>query len=436
MVKGNVTSAVGSAAETLVFSLFVELAIIIIACRIFAFVAHRYLGQTKVVGEIMAGIMLGPSVLGLIVPDAPAMLFSKPAAPVLVGLSQFGLLLLMFQIGMEFDFTKHSKGKGAGIALISLLGIVLPFVGGVGFAIWFSSATAMPTLQFAPFAVFMGVAMSITAIPILGRIFIELGLADTRIATVTISAAAIDDVVGWVLLGVATALATSGINPSRLAFTLAALVLYALVIVKIAGPVFSRVLDRWASSTLSYEHTAIVVAALLLSALVTSALGVFAIFGAFILGFSLHKNKAFKASWGTKTASLTYAVFLPVFFAYTGTKTDIGSISGSFNIVSLIAILIIAFFGKFVGGYLGARMGGESHVDAITIGFCMNTRALMELIVLNVGYDLGVLPRSVFTMLVIMALVSTVIASPVIRMLMIKRKMRDASGEAALPRPV
>jgi Kef-type K+ transport system membrane component KefB len=263
--------------------------------------------------------------------------------------------------------------------------------------------------------------MSITAIPILGRIFLELGLSHTRTAALTIGAAAIDYVIGWLLLGVVSTIVTAQFALGPFALRVLLLGLYLVAVFLIARRPLKRAIaarmDR-AGGQLDGGTIGLLLIVLFLSALITSHLGVFAIIGAFALGVSLHEDRRFVAEWRARIGSLVNALFLPLFFAYTGLRTDIGTLHGSGAYLECALICAIAFLGKFAGAYLSARFTGEDHRTATAIGVCMNTRALMELIAINVGYDLGVLPRRTFTMLVIMALISTYMATPLIRRLM------------------
>ena len=274
--------------------------------------------------------------------------------------------------------------------------------------------------------------MSITAIPILGRIFLELGLSHTRTATLTIGAAAIDDICGWLLLGVVAAIVTSGFEAVPFVLRVAALLAYGAFVLVILRPVIDRMLSRQLARRghITGRGISYMLILLLCSAAITSNLGVFAIFGGFLIGLALHENRQFTKEWNKRVGGFVGSFFLPMFFAYTGLRTDIGSL-GSFDLwLQCAAVILIAFVGKFGGAYIAARMVGESRRSAMTIGICMNTRALMELIALNIGYDLGILSPEMFTMLVIMAIFSTFIATPAIRWLMIGPGQRPPAAAA------
>jgi len=428
--KDFTTSAVASSAETITAHFFVELVAILMVSRLVSWVAQRRLGQTKSVGEILAGVVLGPSVFGLFFPDAFSSFFNHDVSIAFIAISQIGLLLLMFHMGLEFDISTEFKQNKKAVFSISILGIALPFTLGVIAAGWFWSRIDGIRPDFLSFSLFMGVAMSITAIPILGRIFMELGLEKTRISAITIGAATIDDMLGWILLGLITALATSNLNAPDFTIKIVLLVIYTFLMIKLVGPVAQKGIDRYIQSRggLDVSLLSMIVIASIISAIITSKLGVFTIAGGIIIGISLQKSKYLIDEWRKKVSPLVYTIFLPIFFTYTGLRTDIGSIQTMTDLWSLLLLCFIAFSGKFFGGYIAARLVGENKRDALIIGVCMNTRALMELIVINVAYDLGILPKEIFTMLVLMALASTFITTPVIRWLLTDRQKNGRTG--------
>lgn len=415
-----IATAVGAKSEEIVMHLLLQIVVVIVVSRLVASFAKKYLGQTEVAGEILAGLLLGPSLFGAIAPDLMKELFHPSTSTIFVGLAQLGLVLLMFQIGLEFEFRAKVANARRTIVAVSLTGVVVPFVLGYSVAPWFWSHFAEPRPSELGFRLFFAIAMSITAIPILGRIFMELGLSHTRTAALTIGSAAIDDVIGWLLLGVVAAIVTSGFSIGPFALRLGALAIYLVVMVFGVRKLLTRVITvRMASAgKLDHVSVAMVLVALLLSALTTSKIGVFAIIGGFVLGVVLHEQRAFVAEWRDRVGSLVNVLFLPLFFTYTGLRTDIGTLSGGQQLIDCALVCAIAFVAKFGGAYIAARFTGESHRSALAVGVCMNTRALMELIALNIGYDLGVLPKPMFTMLVIMAIVSTYMATPLVRLLM------------------
>ncbi len=431
-------SAVGARAEEIVLRLLYQILVILAATRIVTWIARR-LGQTDVSGEILAGILLGPSLLGVIAskfdPEFMSRLFHPSTSTIFTGLAQVGLILLMFQIGMEFEFRTHLGEDRKPIVAISVTGLVLPFALGYLSAPWFYAHLPEAVKpSFSGFRLFFAVAMSITAIPILGRIFMELGLSHTRTAALTIGAAAIDDVSGWLILGAISLLVQDKPLVSWALPRVIGLAVYLVVVFRVVRPLLKRAVARHLDRHGGLRVPAIAWVLLLLfgSATITSNLGVFAIIGGFVMGAALHDERRFVEAWKLRVAPLVQTFLLPIFFAYTGLRTDIGTIPGGFGLWMLFLVCAVAFASKFGGAYAAARLVGENHRSACTIGVCMNTRALMELIVLNIGLDLGVLTRSMFTMLVIMAIVSTFMATPLIRRLM-RGQERFEGQEAKAP---
>jgi Kef-type K+ transport system membrane component KefB len=428
-------SAVGSGAEEIVLQLLYQLIVILLATRLVTALVRR-VGQTDVSGEILAGVVLGPSLLGAIFPLFMHELFPPSTGAIFTGLAQVGLIFLMFQIGLEFEFEKHLGGSRRSIVLISLVGLAVPFGLGYFSAPWFHARLSEPVPLFG-FQLFFAVAMSITAIPVLGRILMELGLSHTRTAALTIGAAAIDDVSGWTILGAISLLVKGAFSWSWVVPRIAGLLVYlAIVFFVIRKPLHRAVADhlaRYGGMRLTFVPYVVIL--LFVSAAITSNLGVFAIIGGFVVGVALHDDRRFVEEWKRRVSPIVWVFFLPAFFAYTGLRTDIGAIRGWAGVATLLLILAVAFVSKFGGAYVISRLIGEGHRSALTIGVCMNTRGLMELIVLNIGKDLGLLPTDVFSMLVIMALVSTLIATPLVRWLMKGQESRATPlGEPAAAR--
>ncbi|QXD00104.1 cation:proton antiporter [Klebsiella sp. PL-2018] len=414
------STLLGSYAEHITFFILIQIVTILVFSKIVSFLARKLLGQTNVAGEILAGILLGPSFLASLFPGIFNIVFTSDTSIAFIGLSQIGLIFLMFQIGMEFDFSRQLKGKKSAFVLISTAGITFPFIIGFFTADYFWEILPDPKPDLLGFKLFFAVAMSITAIPILGRIFMELNYSGTRIATLIISAAAIDDVLGWLLLGTITALVTSSFNGLVVIQNIFLLFLFSLTVFFIGSRLISPYIERLLKNTQQINSIIVfyIVSGLLVSAIITSYLGVYAIIGGFIFGLSLHKNRNFVHAWNVTIGRFVNVFFLPLFFAYTGLKTNIGLLSEPSDIMLCIVICLLAFVGKFGGTYLASRFVGETHKNSLIIGFSTNTRALMELIVLNVGYDLGLLPQKIFTMLVIMAVVSTFMITPILKALL------------------
>lgn len=427
----EVTSAVGSAAEHLVLTLLYQLVAIYAVTRVVVYASNRWLGQTDAAGEILAGLLLGPSLLGAFFPETMHALFAQSTGPALTCIAQIGLILLMFQIGLEFHFKETLSTSKRTIVAVSAAGIAVPFALGLFTAPWFFDQIEGARPDELSFRLFFAVAMSITAIPILGRIFMELNVSHTRVAALTIGAAAIDDVTGWLILGLIAALITLKFDAAAFGLRIVLLAAYLAIVLVIVRPVLQRWLRRrmLQQGKLGNRTISLILLLLFVSAAITSNLGVFAIIGGFVLGTALHDDRTFVEQWQTRVGGLVNTLLLPIFFAVTGLRTDIGSLTTSEMWIQCLAIIVIAFVGKFGGTYLAARVMGESRRNAVTIGVCMNTRALMELIALNIGYDLGVLPRPIFTMLVIMAIASTFIATPLIRRLLRSERLERQTAQ-------
>ena len=428
-------------AEAALRPLLVQLAVIIMAARLGATVARR-LGQPSVVGEIVAGLLLGPSVFGAVAPDLFAVVFRGPAGQgggleaALTGFSQVGLVLLLFLIGIEFDFS-HIRRQGRPAALISLAGVAVPFGLGLGLAVAMAprleALGAAGSIDPRTFALFLGTALSITAIPILGRILIEMGLQHTALGATVIAAAACDDAVGWTLLATVSAIARGNFEAAAIGRMVAATLVFAaamlFVVRPLALPVLERALvdDGPGHPRLPLGWLSLLLAALLLAALGTSLIGIFAIFGAFLLGAALSGSPRLRDAVAGHLTDFVTVFFLPIFFTFTGLRTNIGALGTPEAWLWGGAVFAAAVLGKWGGCGLAARLAGMPPREAACVGVLMNTRALMELIVVNVGMDLGVIPPAVYCMLVLMAIGTTLMATP-----LATRLLRGTPHEAAL----
>jgi len=416
--------------EEVLLPILLQLALIILCARLFAILFLR-IGQPAVVGEIVAGLVLGPSVLGRLCPEVFQAVFhpAMPGVPALVAdallgwilttVSQLGLVFLLFLIGLEFDFSHlHRHGKSA--LAISLAGVVLPFALGVGLAHLLHPVVAAD-VPFLGFALFFGTSLSITAIPVLGRIMLELGITRTQLGTITIAAAAVDDAGGWILLATIAAVARSAFDPRRILWMVAETLGFALLMIFVARPALRRWVAhvvRPGDGELSINALVVLVALIFVSAIATNLIGIFAVFGAFILGAVLSGEEAFRIAVNRRLRDFVAAFFLPVFFTYTGLRTDVGSL-GSYSLwlwCGLVAVT--AVLSKFGGCGLAALASRYSWRESACIGALMNTRGLMALIVINLGKDLGVVPDSVYCMLILMALATTIVTTPAVLWLM------------------
>ena len=426
-------------AESSLRPLLVQLVVIILAARLGAVVA-RWLRQPAAVGEITAGLLLGPSLFGAVAPEAFQAVFGAGDGrggaagldAALTSFSQIGLVILLFLIGIEFDFS-HIRRQGRLAALISAAGVIMPFGLGAGLA-WAMAPRLEALGATAPidprsFALFLGTAMSITAIPILGRILIEMGLQHTPLGATVIAAAACDDAIGWTLLAGVSAAAVGGFEAAGMIRMVAATAAFAAVAVLIVRPLVLPRLERAvdAAGRLPMGWLSVVLALVLVAAWVTSLIGIFAIFGAFLLGASLSGSVRVRAAVAAHFTDFVTVFFLPIFFTYTGLRTSIGSLAGPEAWGWCAAVFAVAVLGKWGGCGLAARLGGMPAGEAACVGVLMNTRALMELIVVNVGMDLGVIPPAVSCMLVLMAIGTTLMATP-----LATRTLRGSPYEEAL----
>jgi Kef-type K+ transport system membrane component KefB len=399
-----------ASASDLLWHLLLALAAVVILGRLLGTV-FRFVGQPPVIGEVMAGILLGPSLLGGIAPEAYAFILPSSVAPGLGLLSQLGVVLYMFLVGVELD-TDALKGQLRSTVGIALTSIALPFVLGIWLAGTLYSRLSPDGVPFLHFAIFMGVAMSITAFPVLARILADRGMTRTELGRLALSCAAINDVAAWCLL----AFVVGVVNNSEGSAVLTSILTVAFIVFMflVTRPLTARWVRRWEREEPDRRAVAIALVAMLCSALVTEAIGVHAIFGAFLLGAVIPHNSRLAGVLNERIENLVTILLLPAFFAFTGMRTQIGLLSGWNDWLICAAIIGVATAGKFGGALIAARFAGHQWRKAASLGVLMNTRGLMELIVLNVGLDLGVISPELFTMLVLMALVTTIATTPIL----------------------
>jgi Kef-type K+ transport system membrane component KefB len=380
----------------------------------------RALGQPGVVGEIVAGLVLGPSLFGHFFPAAAIFVFgATPSMPITI-ISQIGLVLLMFQIGTDFEFGHLSRPRNRnGTIGIAAASVAVPFA--LGFAIGEMSAPYLaPHIDSLTYSLFFGVGLAITAVPILGRILREFDLTRTEIGVVAISAAALNDVIGWVMLAGISAYASARFSAGGIGVQVGGIVLLLLLAWYVLRPLVKRLLAAMpiVNGELPPNLMTLVVCLAFAAGICTYELGIFAIFGGFLAGLLFHRDQRFVEAWRNQVGKFVMVFFLPVFFTYTGLRTNVlGLVSGS-DWEWLSVVLAAAILGKVVPVYLASRLAGFNSRESTILGSLMNTRALMELIVLNIGLDLGFIPQNVFTMLVIMAVVTTVMTGPLLRVLL------------------
>ena len=371
----------------------------------------RRLGQTAVIGEMFAGILLGPSFLGQLWPSAESYLFPAASLPPLYLISQLGVVLFMFTVGMDVDVDRLRRRAGATV-LISNAGIVAPFGLGVALSFYLHNHYAPAGVPYLTFALFIGIAMSITAFPVLARILSERNLTETDLGNTAIGCAAIDDVSAWCLLALALAIGQgNGFERPLVAVALTVLVgALALVVVR---PRAGRFFGQARAGTVPRGPLLRALVFLFAAALATETIGVHALFGAFIAGVAVAGAPSLREPVRDAVEPLTSTLLLPLFFAYAGLRTEVGQLTAD-AWVACGLVLVAAVAGKFGAVSIAARFQGFAWRDAVALGALMNTRGLMELVVLNIGYDLGILSPQMYTMMVIMALTTTCMAGPVL----------------------
>jgi Kef-type K+ transport system membrane component KefB len=391
----------------------------------------RRLGQPSVVAEILAGIALGPSLLGWLWPAGLQGLFPEATLGVLGMIAQLGLVFFMFLVGLEFD-PRLIQGQLRSSIVISNTGIVVPFVLGAAVALPLHAELAPEGVALLPFALFLGTAMSVTAFPVLARILTERRLIRTRVGATALAAAAVDDVTAWCLLALVVGVASSqGLGTAALTTVLA--IGYTALVWFVVRPILARLGPR-AGQSVSSEVVGLIFLALLASSLMTEWIGVHALFGSFVLGAAMPREGPLTSVLTEKMEDFVTVVFLPLFFAYSGLRTQIGLLDDSWDWLLCGLLVVVASLGKFGGVSLVSRLSGFSLRDSAAIGILMNTRGLMELVVLNVGLDLGVISERLFTMMVLMALVTTWITSPLLLWLYPSSSTLDLPEPAPDPR--
>jgi Kef-type K+ transport system membrane component KefB len=390
--------------------LLLQIITIIVVARVFGFIFKK-IGQPTVIGEIIAGIFLGPSFIGMFFPEFSLFLFPKSSLPNLQFISQIGLILFMFIVGMELDLATLKK-KAHEAVIISHASIIFPFALGMGLAYAIYQTYAPTNINFLSFSLFIGISMSITAFPVLARIVQERQLSKTRIGTIVITCAAADDITAWCILAAVIAIVKAGSVVSSVYIILMALT-YVFLMLKLVQPFLKRLGDIYSHhDTLSKPVVAIFFVTLLISSYLTEIIGIHALFGAFLAGAIMPQNLHFRNVFIEKVEDVSLVLLLPLFFVFTGLRTQIGLLNDISLWQTCALIIGVAVTGKFLGSAIAAKVVGQSWKDSLMIGALMNTRGLMELIVLNIGFDLGILPPSIFAMMVIMALVTTFMTGP------------------------
>lgn len=420
--------------------LFLQLAVIIFTCRLIGWLGRRFLGQTQVFMEMVAGVLLGPSLLGLVSPQAQAWIFPlklsiettagavlvpHPNMTILYALAQIGLVLYMFVIGLEFDITLL-RGRARSAGLVSGAGVVVPFLAGAALLPMLLRRDDLftPNVSGGIALLFVGASISITAFPMLARILYERGIASTRLGTLTLAAGSIDDAIAWCLLALVLALFKD--SPETIWLTLGGGALYGvgmLVVGRRLFAGFARAFDK--KGELSMDLFTSIIIVLMVCAFFTDFIGIYAVFGAFIFGAAMPKGGLADALTG-RIENLTTSLFLPMFFVYSGLNTTIGLLNTTDRWILALVVILVSILGKGVACMIAARFSGESWHHSAIVGTLMNARGLMELILLNVGLERGVITPTFFTIMVLMAVVTTGMASPIYQLLSRGLKLEGA----------
>jgi len=394
-------------------TLLLQIGVILALARLVG-TLFRKIRQPQVMGEMLAGILLGPSLLGWISPPLTEWLFPPESLGHLSALSQVGLLLFMFLVGLELDLGVL-RGRGRTAVVTSNVSVILPFSLGILLALLLYPRLSQEGVPFLHFALFLGTAMSITAFPVLARILKERGLLNTQLGVVAIACAAVDDVTGWILLAGVVVLARSAGSAGVLWFTLLGSLVYVIVMVFGVRRLLWRlegIFER--RGFISHNLLAAILLTVLASAWITEELGIHALFGAFIAGVVMPRKREFVHALTEKLNDAAVVLLVPIFFAFTGLRTSLGLLDSPILWLYFGLVLLVAVVGKFGGSALAARWTGMGWREAGALGVLMNTRGLMELVLLNIGLDIGVISPAVFTMLVLMALVTTFMTAPVL----------------------
>jgi Kef-type K+ transport system membrane component KefB len=397
-------------------TLLIQIVVILITARVVGLLFRR-IHQPQVIGEMVAGILLGPSLLGWLAPGVSTWLFPPASLSSLNAIGQIGMVLFMFLVGLEFNPLNIASKKRAAL-VISHTSIIAPFLLGSLLSLYLYPRLSDDSVNFTTFALFVGTAMSITAFPVLARILAEHNLTQTSLGTLAISCAAIDDVSAWSILAGVVLLARRDSTFLSLLLAFAALAVFILVMLFAAPRLLHKLeLTYRKHGKISQPVLSIVFLTMMLSAWITEQLGVHALFGAFLAGIVMPKAHDFTNALTEKLKGVAVVLLLPLFFAFSGLRTSVGLLRGSEMWLYWTLIFIAAIAGKFGGATLAARATGIQWREAAAVGVLMNTRGLIELVVLNIGLDIHVLSPALFTVMVLMALVTTLMTSPLLHWL-------------------
>jgi Kef-type K+ transport system membrane component KefB len=412
-----------AAQHSLLPRLLFALAIILLVTKTCAYLM-KLVKQPPVIGEVLGGIAMGPTILGKLLPEVQAFIFPKGLNPSIDALAQIGIILFMFIVGMEFD-TRKLKNKVGSSLIISHTSIFVPLFLGALMSFWIFPRFAPESVPFALFALFLGVSISVTAFPVLARIIKDLGIQNSPMAVVTMGCAALDDVTAWCLLALITCVAGKDLS---LAWQMLALTLvFAGTMYWIVRPLVTRFAASVEEKGFRVETFTIVIVALLMSALATEAIGIHALFGAFFLGVLIPTESTLARKLNLRLETLTTTLFLPLFFVYSGLKTDLNLLTDGEGFLLTVIVTTVAIVGKVGASGISAYFTGVNKRDSLALGLLMNTRGLVELVVLNLGLELGLLTPLLFSAFVVMTLITTLMTTPLFILVTKRSPWREAN---------
>jgi K+:H+ antiporter len=413
------------------FTLVLQIAVILAACRLAGFLFQK-MHQPRVVGEMFAGILLGPSLLGWIAPQFSAYLFPQSSLGFLNALSQVGVVIFMFLVGLGIN-PKELKKQGHAAVLTSHVSITAPFVLAAFLALYLYPRLSDDSVAFASFALFMGAAMSITAFPVLARILAERDMLGSRLGTLAVACAAVDDVTGWCILAYIVVLIRSAHGATPIWVTLGGIVVFALLMIYVVQRLLRSYETLYRRNNgLSENMLAFMLLLVLGSALCTEWLGIHLLFGSFLMGAIMPKDPKFVRYILDRFETITVTLLLPLFFAFTGLRTNIGLVKGQEMWIYSGLIILVAVVGKLGGSMVASWLSGMPLREAAGLGTLMNTRGLMELVILNIGLDIKVISPALFSMMVMMALVTTFMTSPVLELICPDKMIRASIPSDAM----
>lgn len=415
------------------FILTLQLAIVLATCRVVGWLFQK-IGQPKVVGEMFAGIALGPSLLGWLAPHTAAVLFPPSSLGFLNALSQVGVVVFMFLVGLGIN-PRELKNQGHNAVLTSHVSITAPFVLAAFLALYLYPRLSDDSVAFPSFALFMGAAMSITAFPVLARILDERNMLRSRLGTVAIACAAVDDVTGWCILAYIVVLIRSAHSSTSIWITIGGILVFGLAMIHGVRRLL-RGFERSyrAKGALSENLMALMLLLVLASSLFTEYLGIHLLFGAFLMGAIMPKEAKFVRYVLDRFETITVTLLLPLFFAFTGLRTNIAAVKGPEMWIYCGLIILVATMGKLGGSTLASWLSGMPLREAAGLGTLMNTRGLMELVILNIGLDIGVISPALFSMMVMMALFTTFMTTPMLALICPKEALESDADKAEADR--